>query len=117
MILGIIPARYGSSRFPGKPLVDIRGKSMIQRVYEQAGKAKKLMKVVVATDDKRIADHVQGFGGEVIMTDPNHPSGTDRCFEAFKRTEGNYKFVINIQGDEPFIDPNQIDELANACNN
>ena len=78
MILGIIPARYASSRFPGKPLVDIQGTSMLQRVYEQAKKAKKLSKVIVATDDKRIAEHVRNFGGEVIMTEPNHPSGTDR---------------------------------------
>ncbi len=116
MILGIIPARYASSRFPGKPLVDIKGKSMIQRVYEQASKARKLTKVVVATDDNRIADHVKSFGGEVIMTEPNHPSGTDRCYEALTKAEGNYKFVMNIQGDEPFIDPHQIDELAYACN-
>ena len=115
MILGIIPARYGSSRFPGKPLVDIKGKSMIQRVYEQASKARKLTKVIVATDDTRIADHVKSFGGEVVFTDPKHPSGTDRCFEALSKSGSDYKFVINIQGDEPFIDPQQIDELAVAC--
>jgi 3-deoxy-manno-octulosonate cytidylyltransferase (CMP-KDO synthetase) len=115
MILGIIPARYASSRFPGKPLVDIQGKSMIQRVYEQSIKAKKLSKVVVATDDSRIAEHVKSFGGEVIMTEPNHPSGTDRCFECLQKTEGNFQYVINIQGDEPFIEPQQIDEIANGC--
>lgn len=115
MILGIIPARYASSRFPGKPLVDIQGTSMLQRVYEQAKKAKKLSKVVVATDDERIAEHVKSFGGEVIMTEPNHPSGTDRCFECLQKTEGNFNYVINIQGDEPFINPEQIDEIASGC--
>jgi len=115
MILGIIPARYASSRFPGKPLVDIQGTSMIQRVYEQAKKAKKLSKVVIATDDERIANHVRNFGGEVIMTEPNHPSGTDRCFECLQKTEGKYNYVINIQGDEPFINPEQIDEIASGC--
>ena len=115
MILGIIPARYASSRFPGKPLVDIQGTSMLQRVYEQAKKAKKLSKVVVATDDDRIAEHVKSFGGDVIMTEPNHPSGTDRCFECLQKTEGKFTYVINIQGDEPFINPEQIDEIASGC--
>ncbi len=112
MILGIIPARYASTRFPGKPLIDIEGKSMIQRVYEQASKAVHLDKVVVATDDVRIANHVRSFKGNVVMTAPDHQSGTDRCYEALRETGGNYEYVINIQGDEPFIDPAQIDELA-----
>jgi 3-deoxy-manno-octulosonate cytidylyltransferase (CMP-KDO synthetase) len=111
-ILGIIPARYASSRFPGKPLIDIQGKSMIQRVYEQAKLSTTLSKVLVATDDARIKDHVEGFGGEAIMTSPDHFSGTDRCMEALEKTSGMYKYVINIQGDEPFIDPSQIDLLA-----
>jgi 3-deoxy-manno-octulosonate cytidylyltransferase (CMP-KDO synthetase) len=115
MILGIIPARYGSSRFPGKPLAEIQGKSMIQRVYEQASKAKKLSKVVVATDDERISNHVKSFGGNVVNTLPHHPSGTDRCFEALQKSGGKYEYVINIQGDEPFLAPEQIDELASAC--
>lgn len=115
MILGVIPARYASSRFPGKPLVDIRGKSMIQRVYEQAKKSKHLNEVIVATDDGRISDHVKSFGGEVIMTESDHPSGTDRCFETFKKTGKDFKYIINIQGDEPFIDPSQIDLLAGVC--
>lgn len=117
MIVGIIPARYASSRFPGKPLADIEGKSMIQRVYEQAKKAKRLTQVVVATDDERIAEHVKQFGGEVVMTQPHHPSGTDRCYEALTKTTGSYNYVINIQGDEPFLAPEQIDELAAACDN
>jgi 3-deoxy-manno-octulosonate cytidylyltransferase (CMP-KDO synthetase) len=115
MILGVIPARYASSRFPGKPLVDILGKSMIQRVYEQAKKSSKLNDVVVATDDERISTHVKAFGGQVVMTEANHPSGTDRCFEVLKKTGKEYTYIINIQGDEPFIDPSQIDLLADVC--
>jgi 3-deoxy-manno-octulosonate cytidylyltransferase (CMP-KDO synthetase) len=111
-ILGIIPARYASSRFPGKPLIDIQGKSMIQRVYEQALSSSRLSKIVVATDDFRIKDHVERFGGEAVMTSPDHFSGTDRCMEALEKTPGAYQYVINIQGDEPFIDPSQIDLLA-----
>ncbi|MBN9485185.1 MAG: 3-deoxy-manno-octulosonate cytidylyltransferase [Bacteroidetes bacterium 43-93] len=112
MIVGIIPARYASTRFPGKPLIDIRGKSMIQRVYEQASKSSSLDKVVVATDDERIKEHVLAFGGNVVMTAEDHPSGTDRCWDALQQIEGKYDYVINIQGDEPFIDPSQIDTLA-----
>jgi 3-deoxy-manno-octulosonate cytidylyltransferase (CMP-KDO synthetase) len=112
MILGIIPARYASTRFPGKPLIEIEGVSMIQRVYQQAIRAVHLDKVIVATDDVRIAAHVKSFKGNVVMTAPDHSSGTDRCLEALKQTGGNYDYIINIQGDEPFIDPVQIDELA-----
>jgi len=115
MILGIIPARYASTRFPGKPLVDIEGKSMIRRVYEQASQAKTIDKLVVATDDDRIAAHVKAFGGEVVMTKAEHPSGTDRCYEAFKNVAGDFNYIINIQGDEPFLDPQQIDELGAVC--
>jgi 3-deoxy-manno-octulosonate cytidylyltransferase (CMP-KDO synthetase) len=136
-ILGIIPARYASSRFMGKPLVDIGGKTMIQRVYEQALKAKCLSKVIVATDDERIFNHVKSFGGEVLMTAEEHPSGTDRCaevvtrmnidalFEAMnpqksivfdgikpQRKKTTYDIVVNIQGDEPFIDPAQIEKVV-----
>lgn len=114
MIAGIIPARYASTRFPGKPLADINGKSMIQRVYEQAAKSPALAVIAVATDDERIAAHVRSFGGNVLMTAPHHPSGTDRCFEALQQLEGDFNYVINIQGDEPFIDPEQINELAAA---
>ncbi|MFC5269881.1 3-deoxy-manno-octulosonate cytidylyltransferase [Adhaeribacter terreus] len=110
-ILGIIPARYASTRFPGKPLVEIGGKSMIQRVYEQAQKAR-LQKVLVATDDVRILEHVQSFGGNVVMTSEKHESGTDRCFEAYRKNDEEFQFVINIQGDEPFIQPEQINLLA-----
>jgi len=112
-IIGIIPARYASTRFPGKPLVDIAGKTMIQRVYEQASKAESLSKVVVATDDVRIADEVKRFGGEFIFTSTNHQSGTDRCAEVIETLPG-YDIVINIQGDEPFIEPAQIELLASC---
>lgn len=111
-ILGIIPARYASTRFPAKALVDIGGKSMIQRVYEQSSKATHLSQIIVATDDERILDHVHQFGGKAVMTSENHQSGTDRCFEALQKTDGNYDYVINIQGDEPFISPEPINSLA-----
>lgn len=113
-IIGIIPARYASTRFPAKPLVDIGGKSMIQRVYEQAKKSKLLNDVVVATDDDRIALHIKSFGGNVVMTSEKHQSGTDRCFEAIQLFSKDADVVINIQGDEPFIQPEQIDLVA-AC--
>ena len=108
--IGIIPARYASTRFPGKPLVDIQGKSMIQRVYEQALKCPSLDDVVVATDDNRIFDHVSVFG-RVVMTDTGISSGTERCLEALKsyNNHANIDAVINIQGDEPFISPEQIE--------
>ncbi len=111
MILGIIPARYASTRFPGKPLVMIDGKPMIQRVYEQALKSE-LDAVVVATDDVRIADAVRSFGGNVVMTSENHPSGTDRCAEALENFKGDWEAVVNIQGDEPYIQPSQINAIA-----
>ncbi len=111
-VIGIIPARYASTRFPGKPLVDIAGKSMIQRVVEQAKKASSLKKVIVATDDQRIYDHIKNLGHEVFMTSPEHTTGTERCREALILDGGVYDFVINIQGDEPFIDPEQINLLT-----
>jgi 3-deoxy-manno-octulosonate cytidylyltransferase (CMP-KDO synthetase) len=112
MIVGIIPARYESSRFPGKPLVDIKGKTMIQRVVERAKQSKYLSDVVVATDDARIYDHVISLGAKAVMTTSDHPSGTDRCFEALTKLNQTYKYIINIQGDEPMLEPEQIDELA-----
>jgi len=115
-IIGIIPARFASTRFPGKPLVDIGGKSMIQRVYEQAKKAKSLSDVVVATDDERIETHVKKFGGNVVITSSSHQSGTDRCYEAVIKYAANADIVINIQGDEPFIAPEQIDLVASCFN-
>ena len=114
MITGIIPARYASKRFPGKPLVDIHGKSMLQRVYEQCQKSN-LDRIVVATDDERIVAHVQDFEGEVILTASTHKSGTDRIAEAADKLNlQNNGIVVNIQGDEPFIHPKDINLLA-AC--
>ena len=113
-IIGIIPARYASTRFPAKPLVDIAGKSMIERVYLQAKKSKSLTDVVVATDDERIFLHVKSFGGKVVMTSEMHQSGTDRCFEAVNTFCPDADLVINIQGDEPFIQPEQIDLVASC---
>jgi 3-deoxy-manno-octulosonate cytidylyltransferase (CMP-KDO synthetase) len=117
--LGVIPARYASTRFPGKPLADINGKPMIQKVYEQALQA--LEHVYVATDDKRIEDAVKSFGGKVIMTSTNHQSGTDRIAEAAniitEKLKLNFDVVINIQGDEPFIQPEQINSLKSCFNN
>lgn len=110
-VLGVIPARYESTRFPGKPLVDIQGKSMIARVYERCSSASSLDQVIVATDDTRIYDHVSSFGGEVMMTSDRHRSGTDRCAEVAAE-HSDAGIVVNIQGDEPFIDPAQIDQLV-----
>lgn len=113
-VIGIIPARYASVRFPGKPLANIQGKTMIRRVYEQVCKCTALSEVVVATDHQEIFDHVGEFG-KVVMTDPAHPSGTDRCMEAFsiigKGRFGPQDVVVNIQGDEPFVNPLQIEML------
>lgn len=114
--LGLIPSRYASTRFPGKPLADIGGKSMIRRVYEQVSQV--LTDVYVATDDERIAQHVKSFGGSVVMTASTHRSGTDRCAEAVQTIRRNvqepFDIVINIQGDEPFIQPSQL-ELLKGC--
>lgn len=118
--IGIIPARYASTRFPGKPLAEICNRTVIHRVYEQASKA--LSTVVVATDDERIYDAVEAFGGKVVMTRADHKCGTDRCLEAYEaittpswREQNDHDtVVINIQGDEPFIQPEQIESLM-AC--
>lgn len=111
-IIGIIPARFASTRFPGKPLVNIAGKTMIERVYSQAKKSGSLSDVIVATDDSRIVNAVENFGGKVCLTSPHHPSGTDRCAEVFSQMNLICDAVINIQGDEPFINPAQIDLLC-----
>lgn len=118
-VIGVIPARYDSSRFPGKPLVMINGMSMIQRVYEQALKCKNLSKLIVATDDERIKEHVNSFGGQVMMTAPYHRSGTERVCEVVEKLhyndpENQYEVAVNIQGDEPYIDPFQIDSLISC---
>jgi len=115
-VLGIIPARYDSTRFPGKPLADILGKSMIRRVYEQCKKCTTLDEVIVATDNEQILNHVQKFGGKAIMTASSHPSGTDRCNEVIQSLDEKYDIAINIQGDEPFINPEQIDQITSLFN-
>jgi 3-deoxy-manno-octulosonate cytidylyltransferase (CMP-KDO synthetase) len=118
MILGLIPARYASTRLPGKPLVDLGGQSMIERVVRQARQAN-LSRVVVATDDERILHHVQDFGGEAVLTRSDHPSGTDRLWEAFQQlgAPAEVRCIVNIQGDEPFIHPAQINALADLFQN
>jgi 3-deoxy-manno-octulosonate cytidylyltransferase (CMP-KDO synthetase) len=113
-ILGIIPARFASTRFPGKPLIDIGGETMIRRVYEQAKKAASLFDVLVATDDQRIYEEVISFGGKVMMTASHHQNGTERCAELANNIKADA--IINIQGDEPFIHPEQIDTLASLFN-
>ena len=110
--LGIIPARYASTRFPAKPLAMLGGKTVIQRVYEQVKDA--LDEVYVATDDERIEAAVKAFGGKAVMTSTSHKSGTDRCYEAYCKTGAGYDVVVNIQGDEPFIRKSQI-EAVKAC--
>ena len=112
-VLGIIPSRYGSSRFPGKPLIDLKGKTMIQRVYEGAKKSTLLSDVIVATDDQRIVDEVKRFGGNVLLTKESHPSGTDRCGEIASQYT-DIDVIINIQGDEPLVDFRQLDALISA---
>lgn len=109
-VLGIIPSRFGSKRFPGKPLIDLKGKTMIERVYMGAKKSKMLDHLIVATDDMRIYNEVKRFGGEVVMTSKNHDSGTERCAEVIEKYN-DYDLVINIQGDEPMINHVQIDQL------
>jgi 3-deoxy-manno-octulosonate cytidylyltransferase (CMP-KDO synthetase) len=117
-IVGIIPARFASTRFPGKPLVDIKGKPMIQRVYERASEV--IANVVVAIDDQRIYDAVTAFGGNAVMTSETHKSGTDRAAEALekfeKKSNKNFQVVVNIQGDEPFIRADQIEMIVNCFN-
>lgn len=110
--IAIIPSRYASTRLPGKPLVDICGKPMIQRVWERVRLA--VEDVVIATDDKRIMNTVESFGGKSILTSSNHRSGTDRCHEAFMTSKSDADVIINVQGDEPFIDPEQI-QLIKSC--
>ena len=113
-IIGIIPARMESSRLPGKPLIDIGGKSMIKRVYESVLNSKLFNKVIVATPNKEIYDHVNEFG-KVIMTSNNPLNGTERVFEAYKKLDSEYDFIVNIQGDEPFIKKEQLSDIISIC--
>ena len=112
-IIGLLPARWGSTRFPGKPLYLIAGKPLIQHVWERCQSAKTLSEILVATDDERIASAVEAFGGKAVMTSPDHPTGTDRLAEAIQAIP-QATHILNIQGDEPLIDPALIDELAQA---
>jgi 3-deoxy-manno-octulosonate cytidylyltransferase (CMP-KDO synthetase) len=109
-VVGLIPARYGSTRLPGKALELILGKPLIQRVYERSSQADVLDELVVATDDERIGRVVEGFGGRAVMTSPDHPSGTDRLAEAAQPMDADV--LVNIQGDQPFIDPVMIEEVV-----
>jgi 3-deoxy-manno-octulosonate cytidylyltransferase (CMP-KDO synthetase) len=112
-VLAVIPARYGSSRFPGKPLVDLKGKTMIRRVYEGVKRSESISEVIVATDDVRICSEVESFGGRCIMTSPDHLSGTDRCAEVATLVQ-DADVVINVQGDEPLVDHRQLEQLITA---
>lgn len=115
-ILAIIPARYGSTRFPGKPLIEIQGKTLIQRTYENTKRCTCLDEIIVATDDQRIFDHVKGFGGDVVMTPTDCPTGTDRLAYVLENDPRLQKaeIIINVQGDEPCLDPSVITQLAEA---
>lgn len=110
IVIAIIPARYASTRFPGKPLANQTGKPLIQHVYEAVARAKRVSGVVVATDDRRIAEAVEGFGGRVVMTRPDHTTGTDRVAEAARGLRAD--LIINVQGDEPDMDPGNVDRLV-----
>ncbi|MDI9371008.1 MAG: 3-deoxy-manno-octulosonate cytidylyltransferase [Synergistaceae bacterium] len=110
-ILGVIPARYASTRLPAKPLADVCGKTLVQRVYERASESGVLDRLVVATDDERIMEAVRGFGGEAVLTSPDHPDGTSRVAEAVRPFDCD--IVLNIQGDEPLLDPVMVEEAAN----
>jgi 3-deoxy-manno-octulosonate cytidylyltransferase (CMP-KDO synthetase) len=111
-VVAIIPARYGSTRLPGKPLCDIHGKPMVQHVYERAARARSVDRVLVATDDERVAAAVAAFGGEAVMTSPDHRSGTDRLAEAARGTDAT--ILVNVQGDEPMLDPAGVDAAVAA---
>ncbi len=112
--LGVIPARYGSTRFPGKPLAPLGGRTLLERVFRRASEAKRLEKVVVATDDERIVEACRGFGAEAVMTSSEHASGTDRIAEAILGMDRGFGVVVNVQGDEPFVTPTSLDRLVEA---
>lgn len=113
-VLAVIPARFGSTRFPGKPLSLIQGKSLIQRTYENAKRCTLLDEVIIATDDQRIFDHATGFGATVVMTDPTHSNGTERIGEVVSKLKSPPDIIVNIQGDEPCVAPEVIEALVNA---
>jgi 3-deoxy-manno-octulosonate cytidylyltransferase (CMP-KDO synthetase) len=111
-VLGVIPARFGATRFPGKPLADIGGKSLVQHVWERAARCSTLSGIVVATEDERVAEHVRSFGGEPVITSPDHASGTDRLGEVAGRE--HFDYYVNIQGDEPLLASEAVDALVSA---
>jgi 3-deoxy-manno-octulosonate cytidylyltransferase (CMP-KDO synthetase) len=113
-VLGVIPARYASTRFPGKPLAPLGDKSIVEQVWGRARQAQRIDRLVVATDDRRIVDACESFGAEVLLTDPAHPSGTDRVAEVVERLGNDHDVILNIQGDEPLITPSSLDRLAAA---
>lgn len=113
-VVAIIPARFASTRYPGKPLVDLGGKPMIQRTYEQVASVQGWDQIIVATDDERIFKVARSFGADVMMTSNKHLSGTDRCAEVLQNLRGDIDYVVNIQGDEPYIEPQQLIEITNA---
>ncbi len=115
-VLAIIPARFASTRFPGKPLVEISGMTMIQRTYEQVCKVGQWKDVIIATDDNRIKEVAEQFGAKVMLTSADHMTGTDRCAEVLEKSGLDVDYVVNIQGDEPFIDPKQIQTLISGFN-
>ena len=112
-VIGIIPSRFESTRFPGKPLIDLAGKTMIQRVYEGVSRSQLIDRVIVATDDQRIFSEVKSFGGDVMMTSVQHQTGTDRCIEIVNEID-QCDIAINIQGDEPLVNADQIDQIVDA---
>src|SRR3984957_12943733 len=115
MAIAVIPARYSATRFPGKPLVSLAGKPMIQRVWERAAQAKRISRVVIATDDERIVKAAAGFGAEAVMTRPDHRSGTERVAEVAVHLGGaDEEVFVNVQGDEPLVEPEAIDTLVEA---
>ena len=113
-VVAVIPARYASTRYPGKPLVDLGGKSMIQRTYEQVASVPGWDQIIIATDDARIFDAARSFGAQVMMTSASHLSGTDRCAEVLENLGDGVDYIVNIQGDEPYIEPQQLIEITQA---
>ena len=113
-VLGIIPARYNSTRFPGKPLVNISGKTMLERTYEQASKCSALSELIIATDDEKIMQEAERIGAEAVFTSSKHKNGTERCWEAYQKWDKTYDVVLNIQGDEPFLAPDTINEVLES---
>lgn len=116
-VVAIIPARYGSTRFPGKPLVDINGISMVQRVYQQARLIPSVDKVIVSTDDERIYNEVNSFGGDCVMTRAECPTGTQRCIETYNDLSLTYDIMVNVQGDEPYLAPSAVEKMIYELHN